>query len=75
MYKSAALSNFFLMNNVHYMVFTVEVSEALWLLGPDWVERHKDIIESYCAGERQHSTGNGDTFSTLPSYACEHRSL
>ena len=37
----------FLMNNVHYIVKAVESSEALSCVGPNWIERHKDLIESY----------------------------
>ena len=35
------------MNNVHYIVKAVESSEALSVVGQDWVERHKDLIEQY----------------------------
>ena len=37
-----ALAALFMMNNEHFMVKTVEGSEALMLLGPDWLERQKD---------------------------------
>lgn len=30
-----------MMNNVHYMVKTVEGSAELMLLGEEWLERHK----------------------------------
>ena len=42
-----ALAALFLMNNVHYIVKAVESSEALSVVGPDWIERHKDLIEQY----------------------------
>jgi exocyst complex protein 7 len=42
-----ALSALFLMNNVHYIVKAVESSEALSVVGQDWIERHKDLIEQY----------------------------
>ena len=35
------------MNNVHYIVKAVESSEALSVVGQDWIERHKDLIEQY----------------------------
>ena len=39
-----ALAALFMMNNAHFMVKTVEGSEALMLLGPDWLERQKDKV-------------------------------
>lgn len=48
-YKSDPLASLFLMNNIHYIVWTVENSAALQLLGVDWLERHKDMIEDYGA--------------------------
>ncbi len=39
-----ALAALFMMNNEHFMVKTVEGSEALMLLGPDWLERRKDKV-------------------------------
>ena len=42
-----ALAALFLMNNVHYIVKAVESSEALSVVGQDWIERHKDLIEQY----------------------------
>lgn len=42
-----ALAALFLMNNVHYVVKAVESSEALSIVGQDWIERHKDLIEQY----------------------------
>ncbi len=53
-FKSEPLSPLFLMNNVHYMVWTVEQSPAAELLGTQWVERHKDFVEAY--GEQYHNT-------------------
>ena len=42
-----ALAALFLMNNVHYIVKAVESNEALSCVGQDWIERHKDLIETY----------------------------
>ena len=36
------LAAVFMMNNLHYMVKTVESSEALTVLGEEWIEQHKD---------------------------------
>lgn len=39
-----ALAALFMMNNLHYMVKTVESSEALTVLGEEWIELHKDQV-------------------------------
>jgi len=41
-----ALAALFMMNNAHFMVKTVEGSEVLMLLGPDWLERQKDKVRA-----------------------------
>ncbi|XP_027104719.1 exocyst complex component EXO70A1-like isoform X2 [Coffea arabica] len=46
-YKDPALSNLFLMNNIHYMVRSVRRSEAKDLLGDDWVQRHRRIVQQH----------------------------
>ncbi|KAL3520913.1 hypothetical protein ACH5RR_019062 [Cinchona calisaya] len=46
-YKEPALSNLFLMNNIHYMVRSVRRSEAKDLLGDDWVQRHRRIVQQH----------------------------
>lgn len=47
-YKNKALSALFLMNNVHYMVKTVESSPSLAVIGEDWIEQHKDQVGNHC---------------------------
>jgi exocyst complex protein 7 len=44
-----ALSALFMMNNVHYVQWSVEGSTAEELLGRDWLERHKDLVEDWGA--------------------------
>lgn len=44
-YKDIALTHLFLMNNIHYMVRSVRRSEAKDLLGDDWVQRHRRIVQ------------------------------
>ncbi|KAE8037986.1 hypothetical protein FH972_010534 [Carpinus fangiana] len=44
-YKDHALTHLFLMNNIHYMVRSVRRSEAKDLLGDDWVQRHRRIVQ------------------------------
>ncbi|GFZ05993.1 exocyst subunit exo70 family protein A1 [Actinidia rufa] len=46
-YKDSALTNLFLMNNIHYMVRSVRRSEAKDLLGDDWIQRHRRIVERH----------------------------
>ncbi|MQL87218.1 hypothetical protein Taro_019759 [Colocasia esculenta] len=44
-YRDPALTYIFLMNNIHYMVRSVRRSEAKDLLGDDWVQRHRRIVQ------------------------------
>ncbi|KAK4385461.1 Exocyst complex component EXO70A1 [Sesamum angolense] len=46
-YRDASLTHLFLMNNVHYMVRSVRRSEAKDLLGDDWVQRHRRIVQQH----------------------------
>ncbi|KAI3706056.1 hypothetical protein L1987_76309 [Smallanthus sonchifolius] len=46
-YKDPALTNLFLMNNIHYMVRSVRRSEAKDLLGDDWVQRHRRTVQQH----------------------------
>lgn len=49
-YKNDALAALFIMNNVHYVQWSVESSPAaLDLLGVAWLERHKDVVEEWGA--------------------------
>ncbi|GMH44280.1 hypothetical protein BSKO_12214 [Bryopsis sp. KO-2023] len=46
--KNSALAALFLMNNVQFMVRSVEQSKAALLLGTSWMSRHKQVVEDYC---------------------------
>lgn len=46
-YRDPALTQLFLMNNIHYMVRSVRRSEAKDLLGDDWVQRHRRIVQQH----------------------------
>ncbi|XP_068662339.1 exocyst complex component EXO70A1-like isoform X2 [Aristolochia californica] len=46
-YKDTALTQLFLMNNINYMVRSVRRSEAKDLLGDDWVQRHRRIVQQH----------------------------
>ncbi|WOL16049.1 exocyst complex component EXO70A1 [Canna indica] len=45
MYKDPALQFVFLMNNIHYIVKSVRRSEAKDILGDDWIQRHRRIVQ------------------------------
>lgn len=44
-YRDPALTYLFLMNNIHYMVRSVRRSEAKDILGDDWIQRHRRIVQ------------------------------
>ncbi|KAL3579495.1 hypothetical protein D5086_020999 [Populus alba] len=46
-YRDPALTHLFLMNNIHYMVRSVRRSEAKDLLGDDWVQRHRRVVQQH----------------------------
>ncbi|KAM7499949.1 hypothetical protein LguiA_024363 [Lonicera macranthoides] len=46
-YRDAALTQLFLMNNIHYIVRSVRRSEAKDLLGDDWVQIHRRVVQQH----------------------------
>ncbi|MCD7455242.1 hypothetical protein HAX54_027454 [Datura stramonium] len=46
-YKDPALTQLFLMNNIHYIVRSVRRSEAKDVLGDDWVQIHRRIVQQH----------------------------
>ncbi|KAH6807499.1 exocyst subunit exo70 family protein A2 [Perilla frutescens var. frutescens] len=46
-YKDPALTQLFLMNNIHYIVRSVCRSEAKDLLGDDWVQIHRRVVQQH----------------------------
>lgn len=52
-YRDPALAQVFLMNNIHYMVKSVRRSEAKDMLGEDWVQRHRRIVQQHAQGYRR----------------------
>ncbi|RCV36142.1 hypothetical protein SETIT_7G295900v2 [Setaria italica] len=44
-YKDPALSHIFLMNNLHCMVMSVRRSQSKDILGGDWIQRHRKIVQ------------------------------
>ncbi|XP_073391490.1 exocyst complex component EXO70A1 isoform X4 [Physcomitrium patens] len=47
LYKDVALSHLFLMNNIHYMVRSVRRSETKDVLGDDWVQRQRRVVQQH----------------------------
>ncbi|XP_037437787.1 exocyst complex component EXO70A1-like [Triticum dicoccoides] len=46
-YKDPALMSIFLANNIHYMVSSVRRSEAKHILGDDWIQIHRRIVQQH----------------------------
>eukprot|EP00271_Cylindrocystis_brebissonii_P002985 TRINITY_DN13727_c0_g1_i1.p1 TRINITY_DN13727_c0_g1~~TRINITY_DN13727_c0_g1_i1.p1 ORF type:complete len:660 (-),score=163.46 TRINITY_DN13727_c0_g1_i1:943-2922(-) len=47
LYRDPALTQLFLMNNVHYMVRNFKTAEAKDMLGDDWVQRHRRVVQQH----------------------------
>ncbi|EFJ09561.1 hypothetical protein SELMODRAFT_184479 [Selaginella moellendorffii] len=56
-YKDPALTHIFLMNNIHYMVKSVRRSEAKDLLGDDWIQRHRRIVQQHAQAYQRTAWG------------------
>ncbi|XP_050126738.1 exocyst complex component EXO70A1-like isoform X2 [Malus sylvestris] len=56
-YRDPALTHLFLMNNIHYMVRSVRRSEAKDLLGDDWVQRHRRIVQQHANQYKRNAWG------------------
>ncbi|XP_076883412.1 exocyst complex component EXO70A1-like [Bidens hawaiensis] len=46
-YKDQALTQIFMMNNIHYIVRSVRRSEAKDMLGDDWVQIHRRVVQQH----------------------------
>ncbi|PWA42115.1 exocyst complex protein Exo70, Cullin repeat-like-containing domain protein [Artemisia annua] len=46
-YKDQALTQLFMMNNIHYTVRSVRRSEAKDMLGDDWVQIHRRVVQQH----------------------------
>ncbi|XP_073017635.1 exocyst complex component EXO70A1-like [Primulina eburnea] len=47
LYKDPSLTQLFLMNNIHYIVRSVRRSEAKDLLGDDWVQINRRVVQQH----------------------------
>ncbi|CAJ1946931.1 unnamed protein product [Sphenostylis stenocarpa] len=56
-YKDPALTQLFLMNNIHYIVRSVRRSEAKDMLGDDWVQIHRRIVQQHANQYKRISWG------------------
>ncbi|GAB2272122.1 hypothetical protein Dimus_006941 [Dionaea muscipula] len=67
-YIDTSLSAFFLMNNIHYMVRSVRRSEATkHLLGDDWVQRHRKIVQLHANDYKKNSWGEIRKLINIPT--------
>lgn len=66
----AALGAVFMMNNVHYVQWSAEGGAAEALLGRDWLERHKDLVEDW--GARYQDITWGPLVALLQVGVCGH---
>ncbi|KAF5819537.1 putative exocyst complex component Exo70, cullin repeat-like-containing domain superfamily [Helianthus annuus] len=46
-YKDQALTQLFMMNNIHYIVRSVRRSDAKDMLGDDWVQIHRRVVQQH----------------------------
>ncbi|KAL2643338.1 hypothetical protein R1flu_010925 [Riccia fluitans] len=69
LYKDVALTNLFLMNNTHYMVKSVRRSEAKELLGDDWIQRHRRIVQQHAQGYQRAAWGKALSYLSGSSLA------
>ena len=58
-----------MMNNVHYIVRTVESTEALNVVGGAWLERHRDLVER--CGEEYQDLSWGPLSRSLSQPLCD----
>ncbi|XP_002960879.2 exocyst complex component EXO70A1, partial [Selaginella moellendorffii] len=54
-YKDPALLSIFLMNNIHYIVRSVKKSEAKDLLGDEWIQIHRRIVQQHASAYQRTS--------------------
>eukprot|EP00475_Leptophrys_vorax_P008880 TRINITY_DN15801_c0_g1_i1.p1 TRINITY_DN15801_c0_g1~~TRINITY_DN15801_c0_g1_i1.p1 ORF type:complete len:324 (-),score=45.72 TRINITY_DN15801_c0_g1_i1:686-1525(-) len=55
LYPNPALTQLFLMNNVHYIVHAVRKSELKDVLGKDWIDRQRRIVQQHAAAYQRTS--------------------
>ncbi|KAL8129494.1 hypothetical protein V2J09_018649 [Rumex salicifolius] len=77
LYRDPALSQLFLMNNIHYMVRSVSRSDAKDMVGSDWVQRQRRVVQQHANQYRRlswskilqyltvQSSGHGDSGGNL----------
>ncbi|RZB42794.1 Exocyst complex component EXO70A1 isoform B [Glycine soja] len=58
-YRDPALTHLFLMNNIHYIVRSVRRSEAKDLLGDDWIQRHRKIVQQHANQYKRNAWAKG----------------
>ncbi|KAF3620349.1 Sumo-conjugating enzyme ubc9 [Capsicum annuum] len=64
-YKDPALTNLCLISNIHYMVRSIRRSEAKDLLGDDWVQRHRRVVQQHAKQYKRISWGKNGVVTTM----------
>lgn len=88
LYKDPGLTQLFLMNNIHYIVRSVRRSEAKDMLGDDWVQIHRRIVQQHANQYKRiswakilqcltvqggNSSGGGDSNSNISRSSVKER--
>ncbi|CAI5484385.1 unnamed protein product [Closterium sp. Yama58-4] len=55
LYRDPALTQLFLMNNVHYIVHSVRKGELKEVVGKDWIDRQRRIVQQHAAAYQRTS--------------------
>ncbi|CAI5522977.1 unnamed protein product [Closterium sp. Naga37s-1] len=55
LYRDPALTQLFLMNNVHYIVHAVRKGELKEVVGKDWIDRQRRIVQQHAAAYQRTS--------------------
>ncbi|XP_042516045.1 exocyst complex component EXO70H1-like [Macadamia integrifolia] len=64
LYKDSALAYLFLANNHEYVLQKVQTSYLSYLLGEDWISKHKATVKQYAASYER--IGWSDVLSAIP---------
>ncbi|CAI5509469.1 unnamed protein product [Closterium sp. Naga37s-1] len=65
LYRDPALTQLFLMNNVHYIVHAVRKGELKEVVGKDWIDRQRRIVQQHAAAY-QRTSWNKSAVASIP---------
>ncbi|XP_021892476.1 exocyst complex component EXO70A1 isoform X2 [Carica papaya] len=74
-YRDPALTQLFLMNNIHYIVRSVRRSEAKDMLGDDWVQIHRRIVQQHANQYKRVSWAKICRFCNVLQFRELHRAV